>query len=601
VSYHPRALQTWVQHMNSPLPTDVDVLIIGAGPAGATLATLLGKYRPETRVLIAERRTFPRYKIGESLIVDINRVLGDMDALERVDAAGFLRKYGATFIWGPDRTPRVFEWSDYIGAGYPMAYTWHVERPRYDQLLVDMARERGAQVAFQQDVTELMTDGERVTGAVLRGDDGTDTPVRARWVVDCAGLGGPLSRRFGQRKIDDKLRNIAVYAYFRDVAWRDDWNGSPEHGRTLIVSHEQGWFWFIPITDEITSVGFVTSLAAFSEAALEPRAFFESRAATLGEGAELFAHAELVDYRQDGRMFHSVQEFGYGCEKLWGPGWVLCGDSSGFVDAILSIGVFVASNHAQFLAYALRSVMDGQCDEELALRSYATTARENLDAFRSVAHMLYAFNPAGSVWWEGCASALRASNLVPTEADAGAFAAFFTGFAARSGLYDDALGSFGGDFVLEMGRQLSGAEQLFAPEAYAGHAMDARRLVSGNPRLRLRATVSAQPFALPRNGTGALWPVTRLAVSVPGDLTKNVPAISRRMYVPEALSAVPALLDGSRTLRDVAQALDAGALGVSAEDLRREVVKVAYRLAVMGALEPVGGAEPARAAAAPGS
>ncbi|MCB9730543.1 MAG: tryptophan 7-halogenase, partial [Deltaproteobacteria bacterium] len=328
-----------------------------------------------------------------------------------------------------------------------------------------------------------------------------------------------------------------------------------------------------------------TSLASFTEADLSPRAFFESRVSTLAEGAELFGDAEVIDYRGDGKLFHSVQEYSYGCERVWGPGWALCGDAAGFVDAILSIGVFIACNHAQFLAYALRSVLDGDCDEELALGSYATTARENLEAFRSVAHMLYAFIPAGSAWWEGCAAALRRSNLVPTEADAGAFAAFFTGFATRSGMYDDALGSFGGDFVLEMGHQLSGAEQLFAPSAYAEHARQARKLVSGDPRLRVRGSVRAVPFALPRNGSGAVFPVTRLEVEVPGDADSRVPGVSRRLFVPGGLARAAELMDGTRTLREVAAALAEGGVDAPAEDLRREVTKLAYRLAGMGALE----------------
>ena len=122
-----------------------EVAIIGAGPAGLTLAALLAKYRPETSVLVLEKKRFPRYRIGESLIIDINRVLQDMGCMDEVDAAGFVPKYGSTFVWGDDRTPRTFVWPDWQEAGYPLPYTWHVERPVYDQILADCALGHGAQ------------------------------------------------------------------------------------------------------------------------------------------------------------------------------------------------------------------------------------------------------------------------------------------------------------------------------------------------------------------------------------------------------------------------------------------------------------------------
>jgi FAD-dependent halogenase len=200
---------------SSPSPRELDVLVIGAGPAGLTLATLLAKYRPSTRVAVVERGRLPQHKIGESLLVDVNRILADMGALEAVERAGFSRKYGVTFLWGSARTVHSFLWREGEArveppSGYHLDYTWHVDRHRYDQILAETARARGVTVLEEHAVTEVIRDGERVVGARV------DTPggpreLASRWLVDCAGQRGPLTRRDSGRALDEALRNVAVW------------------------------------------------------------------------------------------------------------------------------------------------------------------------------------------------------------------------------------------------------------------------------------------------------------------------------------------------------------------------------------------------------
>jgi len=570
------------------LPSEVDVLVVGAGPAGATLANLLLKYRPETRVLVVERSEFPRYRIGQSLIVDINRVLEDMDLLETVDAAGFVRKYGSTFVWGADRTPQHFEWADFMEAGYPMPYTWHVPRPEFDALLVDGAVSRGAEVRFQHRVRDVLQEGDRVVGASVEDPAGAIHGIKARWVVDCGGQHGPLSRQSGRRRLDHDLKNVACYAYLKGVAWRDDWHGSQAHPRTAIINYDRGWFWVIPITEELTSVGFVTSQQAFREegGGEDPEAFYHEKVRSLPEGQGIFDDATPVDYKGAGKLVNVVQELSYTCDRTWGPGWALCGDAAGFVDVILSTGVYLAAHHAQFLGYALRSVLDGLVDEEVALESYGTTVQENLSAYRSVAHMLYAFNPIGSEWWAHCADVLRRGAWVPDGDDPRAFGAFFTGFATREGLYDDALQSFGGDFMLEMGRRLGASEALFSREHYEAQWQQARRMVTGNPRLRIQGQVSARTFGLPRHGTGRLWPVIRFDFS--SDEVGAGVGFSRRLHAPLLLADAPVLMDGTRRLSEIARVISEPLAGVvDPAGIAREVAKLAYRFAMMGVLERV--------------
>jgi flavin-dependent dehydrogenase len=578
------------------LPASVDVVIIGAGPSGSTLATLLRKYRPSTSVLVLEKEHFPRHRIGESLLVDVNRILLDMGALEQVEAANFSRKYGATFIWGDEREPFHFLWKEGTSIvkapqGYQLDYTFHVDRAEYDQILVDAARSQGARVEEGCAVGKLLFDGERVTGVEVRTPDGERCTVHASYVVDCAGDRGPAHRKLAHRQLDESLRNIAVYGYMRNVANDPALNGEHEK-RTLILTHKQGWVWVIPLRDGITSVGFVTAIEQFRKAGIDDhQAYYQQIIADLREHERLFAQAELVDYRGDGKLVHTVQEYSYQCDNIAGPGWATCGNAAGFVDAILSIGVYVAQTHAQFLACTLRSVLDGEVDEREALDCYATTVRENLGAFRAVAHLFYAFNGSMSEWWQGCSAQLRKSTLVPATHDKGAFLAYFTGFSARSAIYEEAVNAFGGSFLLDVSNQLFGDEPLFAGEL-SNEAGRARSLVKRNPVLQLGAGIELRSFWLPDVRSGALSPVTRMDIrhSTP----QASPEIARRLYLPAELAGVPELFDGRRTLAKVAERLLAEGYQGSRELARLEVMKLAYRLACMGVVTEVG-ADPPRA------
>ena len=161
----------------SQIPAEVDVAIIGAGPAAMTLASLLCRHRPGTRVAAFEKERFPRFKIGESLVVDINRVLADMGVLQAVEDEGFIRKVGATFVWGDERKPVQLLWSEGASLveqpqGYHLDYTFHVDRPRYDMLLADNARAHGAEVFEGCRVDGVEFEGERAVALRVHPEGG---------------------------------------------------------------------------------------------------------------------------------------------------------------------------------------------------------------------------------------------------------------------------------------------------------------------------------------------------------------------------------------------------------------------------------------------
>ena len=570
--------------MTEPIPSRIDVAIIGAGPSGSTLASLLKKYRPETSVWVFEREFFPRHKVGEGLIVDINRVLHDMDAIDVLEGHGFPQKFGTTFVWGGERKPSTFlfrEGQALVGCpeGYQLEYTWHVDRPTYDQLLANTASGHGAHVAFGHRVDEIVEEDGRVVGLEVIDTEGQRHRIQTQWVVDCAGGSGPLTKERGDRQLDMDLRNIALFGYHRGLKWRDDLQGPPELRRTLIMTHPKGWVWFIPISRDETSVGFVTSVASYQAekarrgGALDPEAYYREVLSELPEYEALFPGSELFDYRESGRKVHVVQEFSYSCDNLWGPGWVTCGDGAGFVDAILSIGCYVAQAHAQFLAYALGSVLAEECNEDLALGSYQTTVSENLSAFRSVAHMFYAFNSSRSDWWRDCSRLVRDSAYIPDGDDKASFLAFANGFTARYGMYEEAVNAFGNMFLVGLGESLFPEEELFDEQRMDTFVRKARTLLSTDPVLELSCPYEPVDFALPSAGTGRLTRATRLVF---GRDTAPGQDIARRIVVPAGLESVVALVDGKRRVSEIVSADDAPG---------EEVEKLLLRLFCAGVLQ----------------
>lgn len=554
------------------------MLIIGAGPAGLTLATLLDQYRPGTSIAVVERARLPQHKLGESLLVDVNRILHDMGALDAVERAGFSQKHGVTFLWGEQRAVHTFLWREGKAAvgepnDYQLDYTWHVDRHRFDALLANVARERGVPVLEEHTVSEVRRENGRVVGARVSTPTG-ERDVRAKWVIDCGSRAGPLARKDSGRQLDAQLRNVAVFGYLEGLGWKDELNGAPDRRRTLVLTHGDGWVWVIPLAGDVASVGYVTSVERLREDAPDDvEAYYRDKLRALPEHDALFGDARLFDYRGDGRLVRTVQEYSYQCERVHGPGWALCGDAAGFVDAILSIGCFVAMHHAQFLACALASVLDGD-DESFALESYATSARENLAAFRAVAHMFYAFNDSATDFWAECSAQLRRSTLVPDAQDLSAALAFFSGFSARSALYEPAVAALGGTFLRDVGEQLFGDEALFSGDVIGREAARARDVVRSDPTLSLADDVRTRPFALPHVARGRMARVVRVEVG-DGEALRHV-------HLPEALAPALDLFDGARRLSDVAREL-----AERPEELDRyrgETLKLAYRLLCMGAL-----------------
>ena len=240
--------------------SDYDALVLGGGPAGSTLATLLAQ--DGLRVALVERERMPRPHVGESLIPGVLPALDASGALPLVEAAGFTQKYGATYIWGRSRDPWTVKFSEV----YPdQAFAWQVDRAKFDKLLLDHAAAEGVEV--RQGVTALgpLGSADQVEGARVRSDDGRDSALAAELTIDATGQDALFGRSFRTREYNTALRHVALYGHWsggrdlHEVIGSDD---AKDAGNILIVTVPDGWIWHIPIADSMRSVGLVTDPAA---------------------------------------------------------------------------------------------------------------------------------------------------------------------------------------------------------------------------------------------------------------------------------------------------------------------------------------------------
>ncbi|GDX79185.1 hypothetical protein LBMAG42_09960 [Deltaproteobacteria bacterium] len=532
--------------LQTPSPTPLDVLVIGGGPAGATLASILLRHRPQSRVRIVERETFPRFHVGETLVSDINLVLDEMGAYEAVAAAGFVKKYGATFRWGlsPEPWHMIFASLDELrpvdAKGVQTAFTWHVDRAVYDTILLDNARALGAEVVVGA-VRSLLEAEGRVVG--VRMEDGTEH--HARFVVDATGQAG-LCGSLADRVVDPHLQNIAAWGYFRGFHFEPELNGTWESSRAFIVAHEYGWSWYFPIRPDLVSVGVVMHRDDLQGD--RPDARFAAAIQSCPELSRLLHDATLVPYAEGAPLVHVIRDYSYLSSSIVRPGFARVGDAAGFVDPILSVGCFLGQSGARILAYGLRTLLGGdpRLDEATVLGAYADHVLDTLRAFREVTWFFYRFNERPDAWW-GEARRQVADAGFPSQAhDRHAFTAFATGFAARRSVFREPNGMFGEPFFEDAFRR------LVNPAAAPPPPSRPRLKSSDRPRLLGRAELRAS--AVPVDGSGRMIPALRVEVHTPA--AHGGDALVRRLFVPRSMAPLFAWLDGNHDLASLVRRLD---------------------------------------------
>lgn len=352
-----------------------DTIVMGGGPAGSTAATLLA--RAGQRVLVLERDRFPRFHVGESLIPYVNDVLRELGVWEKLEQAGFMPKPGAEFTLGNAAGMQRF----YFGRNMPSVYgrTFQVERAKFDHLLLQHAMEQGAVVREQAKVAALAVDANGVRATY--DYDGARHESSARWLIDASGRTALAGHALGLKKSDLGMpKRLAIFAHFNGV-FR---NAGEDAGHITIVRLEDGWFWFIPLDAEKTSVGLVQRLDDFkAQAVLTEESFRRT----------VERHAELR-FRMKGAArvtpFYTEGEYTFRFERAAGPRWLLAGDAAGFIDPIFSSGVTVALRSSSLAAKAiLRADRAGRALSGGEQRAYARELKKMTNVFLAMIRMFY--------------------------------------------------------------------------------------------------------------------------------------------------------------------------------------------------------------------
>lgn len=324
-----------------------DVVVIGAGPSGALVSSLLNK--KGYQVIVLERAHFPRFSIGESLLPQSMQFLEEADMLEAVQAGEFQHKNGAAFSYGD--IYESFDFTDKFSEGW--GTTFQVQRDQFDKILADQAALQGVEICYGQTVKQFnYRDGK---AAITAEDDesGAEYTITAKFVLDASGYGRVLPRLLKLDKPTEFPARTSLFTHIEDKIDNVDY----DRNKILITVHPQHqdvWFWLIPFSNGRSSVGVVAEKRVID--ALEGNAENKLKQLIAESGwlSTLLANAvfdtrvgELTGYATDVTTLH-------------GQGFALLGNAGEFLDPVFSSGVTIAFKSASLAAEVVSRQLEGQ-------------------------------------------------------------------------------------------------------------------------------------------------------------------------------------------------------------------------------------------------
>jgi flavin-dependent dehydrogenase len=319
-----------------------DVIVIGGGPSGATCSTILAQQG--VRVELFEREKFPRFHIGESLIPETYWVLKRLNMLEKMKQSHFVKKYSVQFMNSRGKLSEPFYFRD--NKPHECSDTWQVYRQEFDLMMLRNAEEHGVTVHEERRVLEVLFEGERAVGVRVEDKQGQQREVRAKVVVDASGQSSMIMSRLGLRVWDEQLKKAALWTYW-EGAYRDT---GRDEGATMVMQTEgkHGWFWYIPLHNNIVSVGVVADHDyLFNREKKDLEAIYNEQVSLCPGLAERLATGKRV------QQFRVQKEYSYKSRQVAGDGWVLVGDAFGFLDPLYSSGVLLALKGGSLAADAI--------------------------------------------------------------------------------------------------------------------------------------------------------------------------------------------------------------------------------------------------------
>lgn len=346
--------------------TSPDVLVVGGGPAGSTIATLLAERGYD--VVMLEKSHHPRFHIGESLLPMNLPLFERLGVKEQVASIGIV-KYGAEFVSPDHEETSLFEFGQALDKSFP--YSYEVRRSELDEILFKNAIAKGARAYEGCDVKRIEFPGGDRALVVSQLDDGLTREWRPKFVVDASGRDTLLANQFAIKHRNKKHASASVFGHFTGAERR---TGAQE-GNISLFWFEHGWFWYIPLRDGSVSVGVVCWPYYMKSRKTDMECFFFDTIALCPPLAARLQAAKLVS------PVTATGNFSYTSERCSGDKHIMIGDAFAFIDPVFSSGVFLAMNSAFSGAEAVDECLKNPATAARTLREFEKTSRYGLKIF----------------------------------------------------------------------------------------------------------------------------------------------------------------------------------------------------------------------------
>ncbi|MBL8174637.1 MAG: tryptophan 7-halogenase [Bryobacterales bacterium] len=355
-----------------------DVVVIGGGPAGSTVSTLIAQRGH--KVTLFEREKFPRFHIGESLIPETYWVLERLNMLDKMRNSHFIKKYSVQFVSANGKLSAPFYFWD--NKPHECSQTWQVVRSEFDQMMLNNAREHGVEAHEGIHVQDLLMEDNRAVGVRVRDAGGSTREVRAKVVVDASGQSGLIQHKFKLRLWDPILNKGAIWTYW-EGAYRDT---GKDEGATIVLQtvNKQGWFWYIPLHDNRISVGVVAPFDYLFKGRNNHEKTYEEEVAACPAVQERIANAKRVT------GYFATRDYSYRATQVAGDGWVMVGDAFGFLDPLYSSGVLLALKSGELAADAICEGFEKNDLSPAQLGKWGDSFNQGVDRMRRLVCEYYA-------------------------------------------------------------------------------------------------------------------------------------------------------------------------------------------------------------------
>ena len=353
-----------------------DAIVIGGGPAGSTVAALLAEKGRE--VVVLEKSKFPRYHVGESLMPYCYFTFERLGIVDQLNERAYTQKHSVQFVTSDGKISAPFYFFQHLD--HPAATTWQVKRSEFDELMLENARAKGAEVREETQVVDFIYEDGRVVGVVAESAAGERYELNAQITIDASGRDGIFQSKKKWRRRDPKLNKIAIWTLYKG-AKRDP--GLDEGATTVAYLEDRGWFWNIPMRDDIVSSGIVAERDYLYKDTRDPKEIFER---------EIENNVWIKEHLSCGEQFGEywvTGEYSYRSEHCADDGIVLVGDAFAFLDPVFSSGVFLALKSGEMAADAIDVALESGDVSASQFRDYGERLCQAIETMRSLVYAFY--------------------------------------------------------------------------------------------------------------------------------------------------------------------------------------------------------------------